>query len=293
MPLLFDRKVSLQLDTLVITDLRITFKIEKDSKPEPNKATVSVYNLNDESRAKVQKKDAAIVLQAGYPDTIAQIFSGTVSKVANVREGADWITKIITGDGEKQYRTARVSESFNAGATIQEVAKKLIGKIGLKEGNAITELSKGDFSRGLQDFANGKAVNGLGSKELGRLLKSVGYDYSIQDGALQILKPNQSSKLQTVELNSGTGLIGSPEFGETGEGAKKTVTLRATSLLNPKYVPGGKVHLQSQTKSGYFYITKVSHEGDSFGGSWYSKLELTKLSETTNVGNLTQINQTA
>ena len=58
MPELFDRQVSLQLDTVVADQLRVVFKIEKDTKPEPNKAEISVYNLNDESRAKVEKKDA-------------------------------------------------------------------------------------------------------------------------------------------------------------------------------------------------------------------------------------------
>lgn len=286
-PKQFGRIYELQVDTLVVSGLRVTFKVTKDDKPEPNKCEVSIYNLSAESRAKCQKVNSALILKAGYEEAgLTVMFSGTVSKVSHVREGADWVTKIISGDGEYPWRTVRVSESFAPGATIETVTKALINKLGLKEGNALSEIAKGGFARGVQDFAHGKSIVGLGSKELVRLMKSVGYNISIQDGAVQILKPG-SSNGQTPSVDAATGLIGSPEFGETGEGPSKTLTLKATVLLKPQIIPGSKLELKSVSKNGFFFVNKVIHEGDNFGGPWYSKLELSQLNQTTNLGNLT------
>jgi hypothetical protein len=59
---LYDRRVDLAVgkatpkaneafvEALRITGLRVTFKVEKDLKPEPNKSEITVYNLGPESR---------------------------------------------------------------------------------------------------------------------------------------------------------------------------------------------------------------------------------------------------
>lgn len=273
---LFGRKVSVQVDTLLVEDLRIAFKIEKSLSTDPNKVEVSIYNLSEESRKKTQKKDAALIVQAGYEDNIAQIFSGTVRVVSHVLNGGDRITKLLAGDGEKEFRTARINESFAPGATFSQVAKKLLDQLGLKDGNLLSELGKGNFRQGLTDFANGKVAHGLASAELQTLLKSAGLSYSIQDGAIQVLRPGSALELDPVLLDGSAGLVGSPEYGETGK--DKHLVLKAKSLLQPGLVPGRRVKIESETTSGLFRVDKVTHNGDTHAQQWYSEIEATALS---------------
>lgn len=273
---LFGRVVSVQVDKLLVEQLRVSFKIEKDLSTAPNKVEVSIYNLSEDSRKITQKKDAVLIVQAGYESNVAQIFEGTVRTVSHVLSGGDRITKIMAGDGEKELRGSRVSESFAPGASFENVARRLVASLGLKEGNLMEELSKGGFRQGLTDFANGKIVHGLASNELKSLLKSAGLEYSIQDGAVQALRHDQSSGLPVVLLEAGSGLVGSPEYGETGP--KKRITLKAKSLLQPALIPGRRVKLDSLTASGVFRIDKVTHTGDTHAQNWYSEIECTAVS---------------
>ena len=268
---LFGRKVQVQIDTLVVDGLRVAFKIEKSLSPDPNKVEVSIYNLSEDSRKRLQKKDATIIVQAGYEENIAQIFRGTLRTVSHVMNGGDRVTKITAGDGEKELRSVRINESMASGATIEAVAKKLIDALGLKTGNALTELSKGGFRSGLTDFANGKVLHGLASRELEKLLKSAGLSYSVQDGALQLLRPGDALQTEAVLLNAGTGLIGSPEYGETGK--DKKITLKVRSLLQPTLFPGRRVKIESATVNAVLRVDKVTHNGDTHAQAWYSELE--------------------
>lgn len=274
---LFHRTYRLQVDTLVVDQLRVVFKIEKSVSKHPNKAEIQIYNLSEDSRKRTQKLNAQVTLDAGYPDTVARIFTGKASKVSHVRAGGDWITKIICGDGEHEIRSFRISESMGPGSTVVDILKKAAGAMNVREGNLLTELGKGDFAKGLFDASNGKVLNGLASNELDKVLKSIGYTWSIQDGALQLLKPGTATTQPTILLDSGSGLIGSPEYGETGK--DKHLILKAKCLLNPGLVPGRKLQLKSETKDGYFVVSKVVFTGDSIGGGspWYSELELLKL----------------
>jgi hypothetical protein len=274
---LFDRRVSAQIDTLLVEGLRIAFKVERSTSTKPpNKAEIQIYNLSEDSRARTQKRNAAIVLQAGYPDTIGQLFSGNVKTVSHVRSGADWITKVVSADGEVQYRTARISESFKAGTKPEQVAQKLIDALKLKAGNVLKEIAKGDFAKGLTEFTNGKVLQGNAAKELDTLLSSLGLTYSIQDGALQVLRFGKATEAPAVVLNTETGLIGSPEFGETGK--DKHTVLKVKSLLQPELVPGRRIKLESETKDCIARVEKVIHTGDTHGPAWYSDCECTILS---------------
>jgi hypothetical protein len=181
---LFDRRVTVQVDTLLVEGLRIAFKVERSISKEPNKAEIQVYNLSEDSRRRTQKKDAALVLQAGYPETIGQLFSGNVKTVSHVRHGADWISKFVSADGETQFRTARIAESFGAGTKPDQVVRKLVDALQLKAGNALKEIANGDFAKGISEFTNGKVLHGNAAKELDTFLNSLGLTYSIQDGAL-------------------------------------------------------------------------------------------------------------
>jgi hypothetical protein len=241
--------------------------VDRDRTAEPNKAEVQVYNLSEDSRAQIKKGDL-LTLEAGYVDSIAQIFQGDVRTISHLHNGADWITKLTAGDGENASRTNRVSESFGPKTKVSQVLQKLCDAYGVKIGNA-SEMIKAKAK--IQEYLQGKTIFGLASEQLERILADVGLEYSVQDGALQVCERGKAVNAPAVLLGPESGLVGSPEVGEEGKDGKTIVKM--TSLLQPRIIPARLIDLQSESKTGLVRANKVAHEGDTFSGAWYTRIE--------------------
>ncbi len=247
--------------------LRISFKVERDRKPEPNKNEVQVYNLSEESRAGIKKGDL-LTVEAGYADTIAEIYQGNVRTISHVQNGGDWITKLTAGDGETAHRTARVSESFGPNTKVSDVLKKLVDAYGVKIGNA-DEMIKTKAK--INQYLKGKTLYGQVSEQLERILAENGLEYSIQSGALQVVEIGKAVDAPAVKLASDSGLVGSPEIAEQGKDRKTVIKIR--SLLQPLIIPGRLIDLDSATKKGLVRADRVVHTGDTFGSVWHTDIE--------------------
>lgn len=256
-------------DELEITAQRVAFKIEfKDSK-EPNASEVSVYGLNKDSRAIIQKKGNKVILEAGYEDTgLSRIFIGDVRIGDNKKSVAEWISTMKLGDGERAYRNARVNQSFSPGTTAGDVLDYLADASGLQVGNVPKKLL--DLT---QTYDQGYSIGGKWSDEMTRFCRSVGYVWSIQHQTLQVLLPGQAVNQDGLipELSADSGLIETPEFG-TPEKKGQPFTLKFKSLLRPVQV-GAVLRLKSRAHDGEVLVKKASVTGDTHGGDWYVNYE--------------------
>lgn len=259
---------SITADVVQIEELRVAFKVKKSLTKEPNTAEVTVTNLSPQRRASLQTKGVKFILEAGYEGAgIAQLFVGDVRTIDHVRDAANWNTVIKSGDGERAFRYARVSESFAAGSPLSDVVQNLAGKLGLGLGNVTTKAAALS-----QRFDQGFAASGPVSRELDRVLAAAGLTWSVQDGDLQILAPDEPGALLVPELSPETGLIGSPEFGAPlKKGGRPLVKFRC--LLDGKIKPGGRVELRSERHRGPIRVVKLEHTGDTAGGDWYTDCE--------------------
>lgn len=267
---LFGRRATLQIDTLQIDGLRMTFDVRRSLGLEPNTLEITIWNLSDDSRKQVQRKDAAIILQAGYEDTQEQIFSGNVRTSSHNRDGTDWTTKVKSGDGETAFRTARVAESFKKGTKRTDIIRSIADATGLPIGNIMDKARQGDISGALVDAAKGLVASGGAVNTLDKEMRNLGYQLSIQDGQLQALAATETTNEQAMLLSPTSGLIGSPEPGDDG-------VMRVKSLLQPGARPGRKTKVESRAVDGFYRIEKVRHYGDTRGQDWYSDLELKPL----------------
>ena len=269
---LFGRRAVLTVGAVQIDGLRIAFKIAQSDKPEPNSSEITIHNLSEDTRGQIQNRELTVVLEAGYGDDIAQIFYGDIRKdgISTKRSGTDWVTTIKSLDGGEAYANARIQESFAAGTKLVPVLKKLARRTGVGLGNAIKKLSSGDASGALTEFFDGVTLSGRSSKEMDRILRSAGYDYSVQDGQLQVTSIGDATDQTAVLLSASTGLIGSPEPGAKG-------LTKFKSLLQPTIRPRRKVRLETEQLSGFYVVRRVMHTGDTFGEPWYSEIEATQL----------------
>ena len=247
------------------TTLRVVFDIEKTSSSEPNQAEVLIYNLNETHRKLLQQfagKPAQffpLSIEAGYMGTRELIFMGDILNADSYREGVSWLTKINASDGGNKYVSKRLNKTFAKGTLLITLLMSVIAASGLGAGNsAILAASP----RGFTVFQKAVTVDGRISDILDKYVASAGFQWSIQNGQIQIREPMKATGEPVVLLNQYFGLIGTPEVGEKGK-------INFTSLLQGSIRPGRRTMIESLSANGLFVVESARYSGDTWGGDWY------------------------
>lgn len=274
--LLFDRKLELSIgesgkEGFLYRNLRIGFKVEKSSSDKPNKALIKVYNLSINNRAQVEKAGNAVILKAGYGEEIDNIFSGDVSKAFTELDKTDFITTIESGDGEIAYKSSVIEKSYAKGTDLKDVFGELISKTGLQIGDISGVVN--------EKLLSGLSLSGSVKDQISILSERQNAEWSIQDGAVQILKRGTTTQEEAVLISATTGMIGIPKkrFEKDTSGKEKELGIEVVSLLNGKIKPGRLIRVESKLISGDFKVQKVTHEGDNYAQEYYSKVEAVPL----------------
>lgn len=247
--------------------LRVVFRVEKTLDSTPNKASVAIYNLSADSRAELQGDETlSVLIEAGYVDQTALLFQGNLEYAASRRQGPDWVTTFESADGGLSFRNARIAENFSPGTLLKTVVQKSAEALQIGLGNVIEKLNEGNFRGGKTQYLNGGVLSGKANEILDRVMATAGFDWSIQDGNMQITRPGETIPDPAVLMTFGSGLVGSPERGEKG-------IVKARNLLTGQLTPGRRVEIVSNEVDGRFRIEKVVHSGDTWGADWYSDIE--------------------
>jgi hypothetical protein len=255
--------------------LDIEFRADRTLKKDPNTLDLRIYNLNEDNRRRLEtQKNPVVQLEAGYEERFGTVFLGDVREVSSVQQPPDWVTQLESGDGEKPTQFDRINKSFRAGTSlptvIREIAKSMpdIGTGNLNEVADGAALANGD-----QQFVNGVTVSGSASREMSRLIRSAGLEWSIQNQKFQLLEAGQTLATEAVLLTPETGLVGSPTVSAKG-------ILNFVSLLNSDIVPGRQLEVRSRQVEGFFRVERCTYEGSVSGGGWYVSGEAKKIGTT-------------
>lgn len=268
---LFDREVVVTVDDLDLSGFDVAFQVTRTLKKQPNTCELRVYNLSRTLRRELATKVKAgsifVSLSAGYKGRLSQIFRGDLRDAFSMRESDGWVTTISSGDGERARRTARIRRAFPPGTKVEVVLRALAGELGVGLGNSARALlSPKKLVHGSSEFVSGTVVHGNVAEQMSELLRSVGMEWSVQDGELQLLDKGRALDTEAVVLTPETGLLDSPEPGHKG-------TIRATALLIPGLVPGAPVLIESSEVFGLFRIERADYSGDTAGDDWTVQLE--------------------
>ncbi len=265
---LFRRSWRIQIGSLDVSTLACRFKASRSLMGYAGTLDLEVRNLSDAHRRELlasPRRRTSVEVQAGYENARALIFRGDLRKVVPARDGTDWVLKVTAGDGEHALRNARVSQSFAAGATLDQVVRAIADAMGVGAGNAVTALRGATLGALDATFAEGTILHGLAAAELTRLTSSAGLTWSIQDGVLQVLPRGGALAREALLLSPSTGLIGAPEIVN-----RRTITVKA--LLIPGLVPGQQVVLDSGIARGAWRISTAEYTGDTHGQEWTATL---------------------
>lgn len=302
---LFDRVVELTIGQeggkgVTITDLRISFSIEKGATKNPNKCTCRIYNMSKATRELVQVVGNVLILKAGYRQDIGAqtIFTGTITRYLTVKEGPDWVTELEMMDGLLEFRDAKVSVSFAPGVQVVDVLRNVAGKFNLPVRTLPENLAP-------IQYPDGFAFVGRVREAMDKVCEYMGLEWSIQNREVQIIQKGGIFKQKAVLLSSDTGMVGSPEqeaktmtdkaavkegITKTQKGVQTTFRLdkdgnkqerlrvlgyRVKSLLQPTLEPGGYVQIKSiGIDGGFFRIERLVHSGGNYDSEFQTELTL-------------------
>lgn len=278
---LFGRVWSVQIDRTDFTGLDMSFSIHKTLKPHPNTCELKLFNLSDDARSalektplvklpvkgkgapKFQHEGIPVRITAGYEGNESLIWSGDLRTVESEHDGADWITTLTSGDGEQAYQKSRVNLSFGPGTPIVTVVKKLAAALGVGAGNVDVVLPLLAANPSLAALsAQGIVLSGSAAEQLTHITRSVGFEWSIQSGALQFVEHGEPAIGQVVLLSPATGLVGAPSVDQEQ-------LLTAKMLMMPNVTPGSLLVLDSERHKGNYRIQTATYEGDTSGQPWY------------------------
>lgn len=272
----------------IAQSLRLTFEISKSDSKNPNRSRVSIFNLKPENRAALERPGTRCVLKAGYREEggAVEVFQGDVVLAYSRHVGPNVETVLELGEGAKAIRDSVVSLGYPRGVTSTQALRDVAGKMGL----ALTLPDDAPEQR----WENGLSFHGPARSALDRITHGSGLAWSIQNGAIQVIRAGGTTNRTVVELNAESGLVGVPErerkdaqeaaaeVEDQATGRKKRVASatqhedgwRVRSLILPSVVPADRVKLASRTASGIFVVSELRHTGDTHGGDWITELKL-------------------
>lgn len=266
---LIGRRWRVQIGEIASEDLDLTFKAKRTSAARPGTLELVVFNFNEAHRNEVlaARRGTLVELSAGYEDARPVIFRGDLRRATHKRDGLNWLVTVTAGDGEYAIRTARVARSFSAGTALADVFRALAAAMGVAEGNANEVTASAQLGTVGALFPRGVILHGLAADELTRMCRGAGLEWSVQEGALQILPRGRALQRSAVLLTPDTGLLGSPEVGHGR-------SVKARALLIPDLVPGRLVELRSQVATGTYRIHSTELAGDTRGEDWTVTMDL-------------------
>lgn len=261
--------------TVEITDLRVQFSIEKQLGKDPNTCTMTITNLNQQSRAFTQTKPLHVIVSAGYDGELHELFRGDVRYVQSARVSPDWETTFELGDGDRAFRHAYLSRSYPAGASARTVVLDLVKAMGLTASPWLSEATELKAT-----YVSGISVHGRCAAELTRILAPYKLTWSIQNGTLSVLKDGDPAPGAALPVSEQFGLVDVPTFAppevqsKTAKKKKSALpTLSLKTLLYPQITPGGRIQVTSQAANGTFVVERVTHQGDTHGDEWTTEIE--------------------
>ena len=256
------------LPGLLVSGLRVNFRVKMSQSSSANEATIRLWNPNPATIALLEEGDfPTVVLSVGYRQSTnpfakvpRMIFTGGVIRdgLTVRKEGPDRIVEIEAKDGGAAIAGTNINLTFKTPTALSAVVASIAFEMGLITGSIVLAPDV--------VLSNGGVFNGQASAILDRIAASVNGAWWISDGVFFFQAPGTVPVIQGKAplFSSVTGnLIGAVKPKDRGG-----VEVRA--LLDASLRPGAPFAVQSVnaltgvvTKPQVYTATDVVFEGDS------------------------------
>jgi len=228
-------------------ELTIEFDLPFSESSAANVGEVRIYNLTDRTIQTLQQ-GAPVVVQAGYEGDVGTVFLGKATEITTSWEGVDKVTKVVIGDGSAEWMTTRVNRTWRQGVRASEVARDIIGLLGLRVGR----IQLPDDVR----YPAGKAFSTSAKAALEEIAADTGAKLHITHEAVYLVPPGNWQRVG-VFLSAETGLIESPQPSTQRPGA-----YRIRTLLQHRITTDAMVEIESRTARGQFRVVEGRHRSN-------------------------------
>jgi hypothetical protein len=281
------------------TGLDVAFHIQRSLhvttaslKPQPNTCDLTLYGLNPDHRKQLAKTTSTAtgaaaasngtvaatipcIITAGYQQRKSVLFSGELRAAQDRSVGPNVITELSTGDGDTAITQSRINLSIPHGASLSQVVNLVFQAFGpaVQAGNlqsAITQFQ--NSPQAAQMFAKGGVMKGSAAEIMSDLCRSIGAQWSVQNGALQILPLGEPAPGVATVVDEDHGMVGIPTVDSKGIANVQT-------LMLPGVIPGSMIQLTSRNASGFYRVIGMAIDGDTSLGSttWGMTLDCQRL----------------
>lgn len=246
----------------------IDFEIERTNTPEPNLATIILWNITNDAFNQISNHANAFELYAarGNEDW-GLIFRGTpyissqemaeggnnksrgFLKRDEARGGEnDIATKITLIDSLHSFDTAKISKSYQGDISSKDIIKDCATAMGVLIGDAVDNYP----------MMNNYVARGKVRSVLREICGKIGCKYVIDNGILHLFDGN---KQQMYGFNFGADNSSRPEL----EQNKGEITHHFVTQLLPSIRPGQFCQCNFDTLSGVKEICKAVTKGNNYG----------------------------
>lgn len=294
--LLYGRRIAVEVAGLVIRDLRIAFRVNRQADGSPPNGLVRVWNLKRENATLVRDHGAGIVVSAGYGENVGVVLDGTVERATPVRETVDRVTTIeVTGKVVSPAVLAGVTtRSYGRPVSLRTAITDVVSDLGLSLGSL-------DPVPADENLPGAWSWSGRSDSALTLLCRQVGLTWWDDDGVIRFSTfGRRDPGVPAIRLSRETGLVGSPSSTVrlvrrggrrpsgraaaiaqlTGEGAGTEPTVEevesgtASSLLDHRARIGSRLDIESDTLTGEWVVVGLRHRGDNRRGSFVTDYSL-------------------
>lgn len=254
-------------NALIVTDMRVEFEVKRTIGKTPNPATIKISNLSDDSRSRFNRMPVYVILRAGHDGVLKPLFEGNVSHSISELKSTDWETKAQVVDGGRAYAHSEFTRAYAPPVRALQVLSDAAAAMGMSlppEAEQSAELR--------QALSAGVSVHGPTRDTLSKILAPYGFNWSVQNGRLQILKQGALNKRRAWIIDEDAGMIGSPDSTMPHKPGK-VAEVKIECLLFPEIVPGDAIQLTSRSfVKATFRVQDVHHRGDTHGNEWLTSL---------------------
>lgn len=253
--MIFGRVARVWIGSLLLEDLRVSFRVERTGGREPDRAEVTVSGVDESLLSLVQETSAEVRLEAGYETGIPvlPLFDGNPTRGESRfrSDGVESELRFVLRAAGERFRRETVSLDLRGNTSSADVLSRLASVLGLPLANTTTAVP---FPRGYQ-------YRGSLDQLLGRLGGALGGDVRIEDGQL-VAVPRGTPIVETALVLS-TLLRNTLSVEAADDG------VRVTSLLDPRVKPGRTVQVRSRDVDGLFVVRTAQYDGDTHGGEFF------------------------
>ena len=255
MPYLFGRRIEVSVADLEISEPRISLSLERYSDHTQDRGEVAIYNLGADVETRIYERGSDIRIRAGYPETVALLFDGSVQKVVRERDNLSRITRCMLGDKVHgaQILAGEFQKSYEGSVPVRQIVADIC-RDGFNLPHGPLDAIPADAT-----FRNYFVATVPATAAMIAVLREVDppVRWYESDGVIRFARNGErQSDAPIVRVSPETGLVDNPRVTDDG--------VEIEMLLNPQIVIGAGIELKSDTTSGSYVVEEMRHDADNW-----------------------------